>query len=251
MKLRKRFGQHLLNDAAVIEKLARHINPRPNENILEIGPGTGALTEKLLTAQARLTAIEIDRDMADILRRRFSHADGQLNLIVNDILKEDLMFLHNTPMRVVGNLPYNISTPLLMRLVDYPIPEMWLMMQEEVANRLSAKPSDADYGRLSVLAGLTYDIDKIFSVSPSAFFPPPKVRSAVIRLRRQDKTPPFSPLLPMLIKAAFQSPRKMLKNNLADFCVNWEDAKINPRHRAQTLSGKDFARLARHAQKII
>ena len=241
MNARKRFAQHFLIDRRIIADIISHIAPFPGEDMVEIGPGDGALTAGLLNAGAALTAIEIDRDLATRLRARFG---AQLNLIVNDVLRENLSSLIKDNTRVAGNLPYNISAPLLLRLINCRAREMWLMLQEEVVARLCAPPGAANYGRLTVSVRLFYEAEKMIVVSPQAFMPPPTVHSAVVRLRRRLDVPPFSVLLPDMVLAAFQSRRKILRNGLAAFDVDWRRADIAPERRPQTLTPEEFARLS-------
>ena len=246
--MRRRFGQHFLRDREVVGELIRRIAPRSGETLLEIGPGDGALTEHLLQSGAAVTAVEIDRDLADGLLRRFQTTfAGQFKLIVGDVLKEDLEELLKSGMRTVGNLPYNISAPLLLKLSQTRSREMWLMMQKEVASRLCASPGDSDYGRLTVSARLNYSARAEMQVPPDAFSPPPKVDSTVLRLTRRDSPLPPPPLLPALLSAAFQSRRKTLSNGLAAFNVDWQSADIAPTRRPQTLSPEEFIRLSQNA----
>ena len=246
--MRRRFGQHFLRDREVVGELIRRIAPRSGETLLEIGPGDGALTEHLLQSGAAVTAVEIDRDLADGLLRRFQTTfAGQFKLIVGDVLKEDLDELLKNGLRTVGNLPYNISAPLLLKLSQTHSREMWLMMQKEVASRLCASPGDSDYGRLTVSARLNYAARAEMQVPPSAFSPPPKVDSTVLRLTRRDSPLLPPPLLPALLSAAFQSRRKTLSNGLAAFHVNWQSADIAPTRRPQTLSPEEFIRLSQNA----
>ena len=248
MKTRRRFGQHFLRDREVVGELIHRIAPRSGETLLEIGPGDGALTEHLLQSGAAVTAVEIDRDLADGLLRRFQTTfAGQFKLIVGDVLKEDLEELLKSGMRTVGNLPYNISAPLLLKLSQTRSREMWLMMQKEVASRLCASPGDSDYGRLTVSARLNYAAHAEMQVPPSAFSPPPKVDSTVLRLARRDSPLSPPPLLPALLSAAFQSRRKTLSNGLAAFNVDWQKADIAPTRRPQTLSPEEFIRLSQNA----
>ena len=237
-----------MRDREVVGELIRRIATRSGETLLEIGPGDGALTEHLLQSGAVVTAVEIDRDLADGLLRRFQTTfAGQFKLIVGDVLKEDLEELLKSGMRTVGNLPYNISAPLLLKLSQTRSREMWLMMQKEVASRLCASPGDSDYGRLTVSARLNYAAHAEMQVPPSAFSPPPKVDSTVLRLTRRDSPLLPPPLLPALLSAAFQSRRKTLSNGLAAFNVDWQKADISPTRRPQTLSPEEFIRLSQNA----
>ena len=243
MNYRKRFGQHFLRDRNITGEIVRRMNVQTGEKILEIGPGDGALTEELLAAGAALTAVEIDRGLVQKLRDRFGE---KLNLIAGDALKQNLPKLLDGG-RVAGNLPYNISTPLLLRLAESGAREMWLMLQKEVADRVCAPPGGAEYGRLTVSVRMFYDAEKILAAPPRAFSPPPKVDSAAVKLSRREP-PEKAPSLPFLLAAAFQSRRKMLGNGLAGFSVNWRAANISPERRPQTLSPEEFARLSMHAK---
>ena len=239
---RKRFGQHFLRDEAIIEAMMARLSPAAGEHFLEIGPGDGALTAALLRTPIILTAVEIDRELAALLRRRFGE---RLRLLADDVLRVDLSkMLADGRTRVVGNLPYNISTPLLLRLASCRPRDMHLMLQREVAMRLCAAPGDSSYGRLTVTVKLSFEVCEILRVPPAAFSPPPKVHSAVVRLRPQKSPIPYSPKLAAILTAAFQSRRKMLGNALQNFVVDWRGAKIDANRRAQTLSPEEFARLA-------
>lgn len=245
MKPRKRFGQHFLRDPALIKKMAELVAPAAGEEILEIGPGDGALTAELLQAEARLLAVEIDRDLAAVLEKRFGSG---LRLIVGDVLKQDLSVLLQGGRRVVGNLPYGISTPLLLKLAACETPEMWLMLQKEVAERVCAAPGEAEYGRLTVSVRLFFDAAIVMRAPPEAFWPPPKVDSAVVRLSRREP-PPHSPLIQKVLASAFQTRRKMIANGLAAFDVDWASAGIDSARRPQTLSPEEFARLSLYVQE--
>ena len=181
MKARKRFGQHFLTDASVLARTLDCIGPRPTDRLLEIGPGRGALTELLHGTAERFVAIEIDRDLAPILRARFPG----LELVVADVLKFEFTELGtDAPWRIAGNLPYNISTPLLVRLLtsNLPIEDMHFMLQKELADRVGGEPGTKAWGRLSVLVQYHCTVEMLFDVEPSSFVPPPKVRSSVVRL---------------------------------------------------------------------
>lgn len=244
MRPRRRFGQHFLRDETILAEIVAQIRPASGEEMLEIGPGDGALTARLLREGAALTAVEIDRDLAAKLRAQFP----QLRLIVNDILKEDFSLLLQNAPRVAGNLPYNISTPLLIRLAlaDRAPPEMWLMLQKEVAARLCAPAGAAQYGRLTAEIGLRYDSEIVLSAPPRAFSPPPQVESAFVRLVRRREVFAHSRLFSEIVAAAFRSRRKTLANGLADFCVNWRAAGVESSRRPQTLAPEEFAKLSLH-----
>jgi len=180
---RKRFGQHFLNDDAVIEAIVDAIDPRPGEALVEIGPGLGAMTDPLVERSGRLTVIELDRDLAARLRRR-----PELAVIESDVLKVDFSALAEAagqPLRVVGNLPYNISTPILFHLLDHvaQVRDQHFMLQKEVVERMAAAPGSKDFGRLTVMLQWRYDIESVLDVPPEAFDPPPRVESAVVRMQ--------------------------------------------------------------------
>ena len=245
---RKRFGQHFLRDEKIIDAIFAAINPRSGESFIEIGPGKGVLTDKLLASGAAVTAIEIDRDLVADLRHRYGDA---VNIISADVLRVDWRQLLMPPVRVVGNLPYNISTPLLLRLAE--MASAWtdahVMLQKEVADRLCATPSDAHYGRLSVRTQLAFSAAKILAVGPSAFSPPPKVDSVVLRLLPQLPPLELSSVAESVLRAAFEKRRKTLKNALAAFTVDWQNAGIDGERRAQTLSPQEFLILAAAVSK--
>jgi 16S rRNA (adenine1518-N6/adenine1519-N6)-dimethyltransferase len=248
---RKRFGQNFLHDMRIIQRIVSSIAPKPDEPILEIGPGQGALTEKLLAYQPQLTAVELDRDLVALLTKNFS-AEKNFRLIAGDALAFDLSVLSPAlhSVRVVGNLPYNISTPLLFHLLQQRawIRDMHFMLQKEVVQRLAAEPNSKDYGRLSVMAQYYCRVTPLFDVPPGCFFPPPKVMSAIVRLQ------PWEPeliahdtaLLSTVVNIAFQQRRKTLRNTLKTLANETQiiAAGINPEARAETLAVADFVRLA-------
>jgi len=258
---RKRFGQHFLTDPGVIAELVAVINPRPGQHLVEIGPGPGALTGPLLEFGATLDAIELDRDLVPRLRRRWGQR-YPFRVHQCDALKFDFAQLlepeaenpgagHPTrPLRLVGNLPYNISTPLLFHVLGQIelFEDIHFMLQKEVVQRLAARAGSKAYGRLSVMTALHCHADALFTVGPEAFTPPPKVESAVIRL-----TPRKQPLLPSeqhqafgdLVRQAFAQRRKTLRNNLKGLLdANTISATgIDPGRRAETLEPEDFIAL--------
>jgi 16S rRNA (adenine1518-N6/adenine1519-N6)-dimethyltransferase len=220
---RKRFGQHFLTNGHIIEQIIRAIHINTSDHIVEIGPGQGALTAQLLSACNTLDVIEIDRDLTPPLISRFGH-DVRFHLHQADALKFDFntLYQHNQRLRIVGNLPYNISTPLLFHLIEScsVVEDIHVMLQKEVVDRLAASPSSPDYGRLSVMMQYHCQIESLLDVSPSAFTPPPKVNSAVVRLtpytvlpHRADDPLFFS----QLVRTAFSQRRKTLRNNLKLF----------------------------------
>jgi 16S rRNA (adenine1518-N6/adenine1519-N6)-dimethyltransferase len=212
---RKRFGQHFLSDAYVLGAIVDLIDPRPGQALVEIGPGLGALTWPLLERCQALTVIELDRDLAARLRQR----DGGLSVIEADVLAVDFAALARQlgqPLRLVGNLPYNISTPILFHLLDAAamVADQHFMLQKEVAVRMSAAPGGKDYGRLSVMLQWRYRIDTVLEVPPQAFEPPPKVDSAIVRMRPVPQAAVQPKLLAELVTVAFSQRRKLLRHTL-------------------------------------
>ncbi len=250
---RKRFGQNFLQDPNVVAKIAHAIAPCPDDHLVEIGPGPGALTEALLPQVEAMDAVELDRDLIPKLARRCG-ALGQLRIHNADALKFDFAGLaaHGRSLRIVGNLPYNISTPLMFHLLKSRavIRDMHFMLQKEVVDRLAATPGGKDYGRLSVMMQYHCAVDSLFDVPPGAFNPPPKVNSAVVRLRPWE-SPPVAVadvvLLEKLVTQAFSQRRKTLRNTLKGLLtaegISAQD--IDPTRRAETLSLTEFAALAR------
>jgi 16S rRNA (adenine1518-N6/adenine1519-N6)-dimethyltransferase len=248
---RKRFGQHFLHDRGVIERIVRSINPQPDDVLVEVGPGEGALTRPLLECVPQLQAIEIDRDLAARLAAEFP--PPRLILHVADVLEFDFSVFPEG-VRVVGNLPYNISTPMLFHLARYAsrVRDMHFMLQREVVERMVAKHSTAQYGRLSVMLQTRFRMDKLFRVAAGAFTPPPKVESAVVRLVPRSKRgfeQVDEKLFGAMVGAAFSARRKTLRNALAKW---FDEAALralgfDPKLRPENLSPDDYLRLARHA----
>jgi 16S rRNA (adenine1518-N6/adenine1519-N6)-dimethyltransferase len=212
---RKRFGQHFLSDSAVIDAIVAAIAPRPGEALVEIGPGLGAMTAPLLERCGRLTVIELDRDLAARLRR-----NERLDVIEADVLTVDFSVLADRlgqPLRVVGNLPYNISTPILFHLLGAAdrVVDQTFMLQKEVVERMAASPGKKDYGRLSVMLQWRYDIESLLDVPPESFDPPPRVDSAVVRMQPLPGTAQVDAvLLGELVMVAFSQRRKLLRHTL-------------------------------------
>ena len=253
---KKHFGQHFLHDPQVIERIVRSINPQPGEVLAEIGPGLGALTAPLLARHGRLHVVEIDRDVVPHLRAACGDAPG-LELHLADALKFDYASLAapGQVLRLAGNLPYNISTPLLFHLLRYAgrVRDMHFMLQKEVVDRLTAQPDTDDYGRLTVSVAARAQADYLFTVGPGAFRPPPRVDSAVVRLT--PRPPPFAidsmDAFDEVVAAAFSQRRKTLANALRKLLPAEQIGAvgIDPRARGETLSPAQFALLAnrRHA----
>jgi 16S rRNA (adenine1518-N6/adenine1519-N6)-dimethyltransferase len=251
-RARKRFGQNFLHDPGTIQRILDAVAPRPGERLVEIGPGRGAITEGLLSAAGALDVVELDRDLIGPLRNRLAGL-GELRIHQGDALAFDLCAL--TPdaasLRVVGNLPYNISTPLLFRFLDqaHCIRDLHLMLQREVVERIVAVPGGKTYGRLSVMVQTRCATERLFRIGPGAFTPAPRVESAFLRLH------PYRPLpFPLddpqlhgrLVAAAFAKRRKTLRNALDGLVAPGVIAGVglDPSQRAETLQVADFARLA-------
>ena len=250
---RKRFGQHFLHDAGVIARIVAAIHPEPGDRLVEIGPGRGALTLPLLDAAGELDVVEIDRDLAARLRELARERPG-LRVHGGDALRYDFAKLaeNGRPLRVVGNLPYNISTPLLFHLLDTVtvIQDMVFMLQKEVAERIAAEPGGPTYGRLSVMVQYHCQVHCLFDVGRGAFSPPPKVDSTIIRLRPVARPPDAIASDPGLMKQvvtkAFGQRRKTLRNALRSELTepDFGLAGVDPTRRAETLSIAEFIRLA-------
>jgi 16S rRNA (adenine1518-N6/adenine1519-N6)-dimethyltransferase len=247
---RKRFGQNFLEDAAVVERIVASIRPRPGQRLVEIGPGLGALTGPLLREAGRLDVVEIDRDIVRMLRARF--AQGSLAIHEGDALGMDFRALGSN-LRIAGNLPYNISTPLLFRLDEFAacIADCHFMLQREVVERMAAAPSTPAYGRLSVMLQYRWQVEPLFDVPPEAFRPQPKVWSSVVRLQ-PHRAPPHpvrdEAALARVVAAAFGQRRKTLRNALATLVSEAELSAlgIDPAARGETLAVAAFADIANH-----
>jgi 16S rRNA (adenine1518-N6/adenine1519-N6)-dimethyltransferase len=259
IRARKRFGQHFLHDPAVIQRIVSAIAPRPGEALVEIGPGPGAITRPLLAAAGALDVIEIDRDLAAGLRAEFA-AQPAFVLHEGDALEFDWRALwraRGARLRLVGNLPYNISTPLLFRLLEAreAILDMHFMLQKEVVDRIVAAPDSDDYGRLGVMLAPFLESTRLFDIGPGAFRPPPKVWSSILRLRVRVPTPDWagSPAYAQVVAAAFAQRRKTLRNALAGLvdAAGFAAAGVDPQARAETLRPDEFAALARAASPVI
>lgn len=251
---RRRFGQHFLHDRRIVDRIVEAIGPDPAKRIVEIGPGRGALTEPLLRRLGRLDVAEIDRDLAAQLPERCAGA-GELRVHECDALRFELSALGEGPFVVVGNLPYNVSTPLLFHLLEQAqlIEEMVFMLQKEVVERLTASPGTRAYGRLTVMIQARCRIQRLFTVGAAAFQPPPRVDSAVIRL---TPIPGFAErvrdprLFSEIVRAAFHQRRKMLRNSVYELLPggerDLEDAGLQGTLRAEEVSVPQYVGLANH-----
>lgn len=250
-RARKRFGQHFLSDPGVIDAIVRAVSPTDDDVVVEIGPGRGAITEPLGCRAGHLHLIEIDRDLVAALRERYRDV-GNVTVHEADALSFDLNALGDR-IRIVGNLPYNVSTPLLFHLLRFRerVIDMHFMLQKEVVDRMAAVPGTKAYGRLGIMLGCYLGIERLFEVPPDAFSPPPEVMSAVVRL---DPLPPGTYLidddaaLSTLVAKAFMQRRKTLRNSLkseadaADFAAVGIDAGLRP----EQVSIADYVRLSNH-----
>jgi 16S rRNA (adenine1518-N6/adenine1519-N6)-dimethyltransferase len=250
---RKRFGQHFLQDEAVIQHLVDVIAPRLEDHLVEIGPGQGALTMPILKRSQKLDVVELDRDLIPVLNARAKEY-GQLRVHAADALKFDFSALvhKNIPLRIIGNLPYNISTPLIFHLLEYAasITDMHFMLQKEVVDRLAAEPGNSDYGRLSIMVQYHCQVTALFDVPPDAFYPPPRVMSSIVRLQPYHITLPHTVNnyhhFQTLVKQAFSQRRKTLRNCLKLLMTDedWKKTDIAPTLRPEQLSVKDYVQLS-------
>jgi len=250
-RARKRFGQNFLVDEGIIDRIIAAVNPQPGDNLVEIGPGQGALTGRLLAANPRLTAIELDRDLVRLLTNRYTH-EPDFRLISNDALKVDFSSLAEPgPLRIVGNLPYNISTPLIFHLLGHHavIRDMHFMLQREVVERMAATPDNKAYGRLSIMVQYRCRVDLLFLVPPESFSPAPKVESAIVRLTpdgsrtlRADNVALFE----QLVSVCFQQRRKTLRNNLKALADRYslDQLSMDLSRRPETLTVDEFVDLS-------
>jgi 16S rRNA (adenine1518-N6/adenine1519-N6)-dimethyltransferase len=249
---RKRFGQHFLHDRRIINKILQAIDPQPHDVLVEIGPGKGAITLPLLERCHTLIAVELDRDVIPGLEAA-AKPKGELHLIQADALKTDFHVLapNGQKLRLVGNLPYNISTPLLFHCLDQMdvVVDMHFMLQKEVVQRMAARPGGKDYGRLTVMLAMRCRVEPLFNIGSGAFTPAPKVDSSFVRLIPPTHTP-FPLVDPKrftaLVNQAFSRRRKTLRNALAGLVDESaiRQAGLDPATRPETLSAADYARLA-------
>jgi len=251
-KPRKRFGQNFLHDKMVIQRIVNNINPRQGDHIVEIGPGEGALTELVLDKIGAMDVVELDRDLIPLLKIRFVMQEG-LTIHQADALKFNFCELkeNEKKLRIIGNLPYNISTPLLFHLFDnsHCIQDMHFMLQKEVVDRIVAKPGDSAYGRLGIMMQYYCRSEYVFTVKPGAFRPPPKVDSAIVRLIPHEKPPvevndfdAFSKIVNFSFTQRRKTLRNILKGKLEASQI--EELGIEPTIRPERLSLQDFTKIA-------
>jgi 16S rRNA (adenine1518-N6/adenine1519-N6)-dimethyltransferase len=254
-KQKKRFGQNFLQDENILNKIVKEINPQPDDLIIEIGPGYGALTQKLLSATPNLIAVEIDNELTNTLREKFPH----LHLINEDFLETNLAkFASNgKKLRIVGNIPYNITSPILFKLIEYNnlVKDAVFMVQLEVAKRMSADRGTKDYGILAVVLKYFSETKLCFKISPNVFHPKPKVFSALVHINFKEIIYPEEEqkLFIQIVKAAFGNRRKILKNSLSNSIfheIDFSNSGIDLSLRAENLSVDDFIMLTRHVMKF-
>ncbi|MFM7633361.1 MAG: 16S rRNA (adenine(1518)-N(6)/adenine(1519)-N(6))-dimethyltransferase RsmA [Betaproteobacteria bacterium] len=247
---KKRFGQNFLHDASVLQQIISAIAPTPDDCMVEIGPGKGAMTELLLAQLRQLHVVELDRDLVALLQKAFTHR----GLIIHSAdalqFQFDQLCSDQRKLRIVGNLPYNISTPLLFHLAQYAplVKDQHFMLQKEVVERMVAAPGGRDYGRLSVMLQWRYQMTQLFVVPPQAFDPPPKVESAIVRM-----IPIAQPLsceqhlLEQVVTTAFSQRRKVIRNSLGGLFTEAQlvDAGVNPQARPETIGLESYVHLAR------
>ena len=244
---RKRFGQHFLADAGIVDAIVRAIDPRPGEALVEIGPGLAALTQPLVERLGQLTVIELDRDLAARLR-----GHRQLKVIESDVLKVDFLELATTlersKLRIAGNLPYNISTPILFHLLGFVecVQDQHFMLQKEVVDRMVAPPSTSDYGRLSVMLQWRYEMENVLFVPPESFDPPPRVDSAVVRMvPRSSPADVDQALLSELVQVAFSQRRKILRHTLGKWLEQKRfDGQFDVQRRAEEVPVEEYLSIA-------
>ena len=249
-RAKKHFGQHFLHDADVIDRILRSLDAQPEDAVVEIGPGLGALTVPLIARVPRLTVVELDRDVLPHLKKNVGAHLPKLTVVESDALRVDYSALaEGRPLRLVGNLPYNISTPLLFHLLEHAsaVQDMHFMLQKEVVDRMCAAPDSSDYGRLTVALAARAECLELFRVGPASFDPPPKVDSAVVRVIPRAPAFAIPDLAPFdkVVAVAFAQRRKTLGNALKTLLDQdaIREADVDPVARAETLPPEAFARL--------
>ena len=250
-RAKKQFGQHFLHERRYIELIVHAVNPKPGQRVAEIGPGLGAITRPLIEKLGRLTVIELDRDVIAPLTAKVAGL-GELDVVLADVLTVDFTAIADgQPLRLVGNLPYNISSPILFHALAHrqAIQDMHFMLQKEVVDRMAADPGSKVYGRLSVMLQAYCRVEALFDVPPGAFTPPPKVDSAVVRLIPRDESDigiRDHARFESLVKAAFAQRRKTLRNTLRDIATTeqMEAVGIDPAARAEAIGVRDYVTLS-------
>ncbi|WP_068988924.1 16S rRNA (adenine(1518)-N(6)/adenine(1519)-N(6))-dimethyltransferase RsmA [Kangiella sediminilitoris] len=255
---RKRFGQNFLSDDFYISKIIESIAPQPDQHLVEIGPGLGAITEHLIKKAGKLDVVELDRDLIPRLESKFGHYEN-FSIHQSDALKFNFSELRQEseePLRIVGNLPYNISTPLIFHLLKQreDIEDMYFMLQKEVVERLCAHPGTKQYGRLSVMAQYYCHASMLFTVPAGAFSPPPKVESAIVCLQPYKSLPQSvndADLLAKIVTAAFNQRRKTIRNSLKQWLESedFDSIGLAGSERAERLSLEDFIKICQYIEQ--
>lgn len=249
---RKRFGQHFLRDQAIIQRIVAALAPRPRDHLIEIGPGQGAITLPVLKLTKYLEAVELDRDLIPQIQERCSHV-GEVQIYSADVLDFDFASIKKDDrlLRIFGNLPYNISTPLIFHLINFSsiISDMLFMVQKEVAERMAAETDTEHFGRLSVMVQYHWQVELLFNVPAGAFHPPPQVESSIVRLTPYRELPAQAKnysVFENIVKHAFGQRRKTLRNSLKNIVSDeiWENIPIRSDLRAENLSVQDFVMIS-------
>ena len=254
MQYKKSLGQHFLKDQNIVDKIVRHINPSKNDEVIEIGPGDGVMTKSIINKVKKMILIEKDCALIDNLKRSFREHKNSL-ILNNDILKYNLDSL-NRPVRVVGNLPYNISTEIIFKMCNCnKIIDIHFMLQKEVVDRIVAKSSSKIYGRLSIMTQAYFNVKKLFDISENVFSPKPKVKSSFVRLSAK-KYPFYSKnhedIFYDIVKSAFEGRRKMIKTSLKSYLnvSDFNNINLEPNLRAENLTVNDYILISDYVQKI-
>lgn len=254
LKPLKRFGQNYLKDPNILNKIVNEINPQEDDLMIEIGPGTGALTSRLIDKTENMLAVEIDKRTSESLKEKFP----DLNLIIDDFLKIDLSEIYSQnykQLRITGNIPYNLTSPIIFKLIDnYKIvKDAVLMVQYEVGKRITAHSNNKDYGILSVLLAYFSDVKLCFKVSPNVFYPKPKVYSAVIHIYFKDSVDDYlKDTFIKIVKSSFGKRRKTLKNSLSNSIfknIDFKNSEVDLSLRPEQLELNDFIKLAKAARE--
>ena len=254
MQYKKSLGQHFLKDQNIVDKIVRHINPSKNDEVIEIGPGDGVMTKSIINKVKKMILIEKDCALIDNLKSSFREHKNSL-ILNNDILKYNLDSL-NRPVRVVGNLPYNISTEIIFKMCNCnKIIDIHFMLQKEVVDRIVAKSSSKIYGRLSIMTQAYFNVKKLFDISENVFSPKPKVKSSFVRLSAK-KYPFYSKnhenIFYDIVKSAFEGRRKMIKTSLKSYLnvSDFNNINLEPNLRAENLTVNDYILISDYVQKI-
>ena len=249
---KKKYGQHFLHDKNIIRKIISVVQPKKNDDFIEIGPGAGALTNPLVDKVDRITLIEKDIDLIPLLKKQFSIYES-VNVLQEDILKCNLMDLVHDETRIIGNLPYNISTEIIFKIISISskVKDLHFMLQKEVVDRMIASPGSKTYGRLSIMVQVYFEVEKLFDISPNVFIPKPKVQSSYIKMMPRAygfKNSEHENKFKKLVLVAFTARRKMIKTSLKDYIDNnmLESLLINPNSRPENLTIEEFLKIAKH-----